>query len=212
MDLQEYFQDVQDESQRNLNRRITNDWVDRLLRMYAKPTIAMVNGHCFGGAFTIVASCDFAIAADDAEFGLSEVNWGALPAGMVGKAIATLMPYRAALYYAMTCERFDGRKAAELQFVNRSVPREQLHVEVMALARRLKALNQAALRSTKEAFKQVVDMNYEQAFWWLMAKSNELQWRHAGARRGPDGIQPFLEKQYRPGASSFTDIDSDDNA
>ena len=36
----------------------------------------MVNGYCFGGAFTQLFSCDFAIAAEDAIFGLSEVNWG----------------------------------------------------------------------------------------------------------------------------------------
>jgi hypothetical protein len=46
-------------------------------------------------------------------------------------------------------------------------------------------------------------MNYEQAYWWLMAKSNELHWRHAGAGRGQDGIQGFLDKTYRPVDASF---------
>ena len=48
----------------------------------AKPTIAMVNGWCFGGAFTPLVSCDLAIAAEEAIFGLSEINWGIIPAGM----------------------------------------------------------------------------------------------------------------------------------
>ena len=43
----------------------------------------MVNGFCFGGGFTQVCACDFAIASDDAIFGLSEVNWGILPGGIV---------------------------------------------------------------------------------------------------------------------------------
>ena len=105
-----------------------------MLRMFPKPTIAMVNGHCFGGAFTIVASCDFALAADEAVFGLSEVNWGALPAGLVSKVAATLMPYRDALYFAMTGKSFDGRRAAEVRLVNESVPAARLREEVMALA------------------------------------------------------------------------------
>jgi trans-feruloyl-CoA hydratase/vanillin synthase len=41
----------------------------------------MVNGWCFGGAFTPLVACDLAIAADEATFGLSEVNWGIIPAG-----------------------------------------------------------------------------------------------------------------------------------
>jgi trans-feruloyl-CoA hydratase/vanillin synthase len=206
MDLKEYFYDLKDnEYQRNLNRRLASDWCDRMLRLFPKPTIAMVNGYCFGGAFTIVASCDFAIAAHDAIFGLSEVNWGGLPAGLVSKVIGSMMAYRDALYYALTGETFDGKRAAEIKFVNRSVPREQLLEEVTELARHLTSLDAAALRATKEAFKQVVDMSYEQAYWYLMAKSNELQWRHLKLGHGGEGIEKFVAKEYRPGFGSFTE-------
>ena len=50
---------------------------------YVKPTIAMVNGWCFGGAFTPLVACDLAIAAEEATFGLSEINWGIIPGGNV---------------------------------------------------------------------------------------------------------------------------------
>ena len=60
-------------------RRDANHWQWRLLRTYAKPTIAMVNGWCFGGAFTPLCACDLAVAADEATFGLSEINWGIPP-------------------------------------------------------------------------------------------------------------------------------------
>ena len=43
----------------------------------------MVNGWCFGGAFTPLVACDLAIAAEEAQFGLSEINWGIMPAGRV---------------------------------------------------------------------------------------------------------------------------------
>lgn len=206
MDLKEYFHDLKNaDAQRNINRRIANEWCDRMLRMFPKPTIAMVNGYCFGGAFTIVASCDFAIASDDAVFGLSEVNWGGLPAGLVSKIIGTMMPYRDALYFAMTARTFDGKKAAEVRFINQSVPPANLHDEVMSLARHLATLDEAALRATKEAFKQVVDMTYDQAYWFLMSKSNELQWRHQRAGQGGEGIEKFLSKEYRPGLGSYTD-------
>ena len=55
-----------------------------------KPTIAMVNGWCFGGAFTPLIACDLAIAAEDAMFGVSEINWGIIPGGVVSKAVSTV--------------------------------------------------------------------------------------------------------------------------
>lgn len=206
-DLKEYFKDTEDDPyERNLNRRISNDWRDRILRMFPRPTIAMVNGYCFGGAFTIVAACDFAIAAEDATFGLSEVNWGAIPGGLVSKVISTQMAYRDALYYAMTGERFDGRRAAEIRFVNRAVPADELRGEVMGLAERLAGMDAAALHATKVAFKQVIDMDHEQAYWWLASKSTELSLAQARDQQGGEGIDRFLSKQYRPGMGSFTDV------
>ena len=78
----------------------------------------MVNGWCLGGAFTPLIACDLAIAAEDARFGLSEINWGIIPAGNVSKAVSEVLGARAALYYIMTGETFDGRKAVSLGLVN----------------------------------------------------------------------------------------------
>src|SRR5262245_30805385 len=101
MDLKEYFRAV-DAAPEHVQRRVRRDsarWQWRLLRSYAKPTIAMVNGWCFGGAFTPVCACDLAIAADEATFGLSEINWGIPPGGVVSKALAETVGPRAALYF-----------------------------------------------------------------------------------------------------------------
>src|SRR5690606_40984504 len=70
----------------------------------ALPIFAMVNGWCFGGAFTPLVACDLAIAAEEAIFGLSEINWGILPAGNVTKAVTETMGLRNALYYVMRSE------------------------------------------------------------------------------------------------------------
>jgi trans-feruloyl-CoA hydratase/vanillin synthase len=56
------------------------------LRWFQKPTIAMVNGWCFGGGYGPLYACDLAIAADEAQFALSEINWGILPGGAAAKA------------------------------------------------------------------------------------------------------------------------------
>ena len=207
-DLKEYFAELEDnEAERRRIGRIGQDWRDRILRMFPKPTIAMINGYCFGGAFTIVCSCDFAFAAEDATFGLSEVNFGNLPGGLVSKVISGVLAYRDAVYYAMTGEPFDAKRAAEIKLINKAVPAAELREETWRLARKLAGMDAAALRITKEALKQVATMDQEQAYYWLMAKSNELKWRHANEGRGGDGVQRFLEKQYRPGLQSFTETE-----
>ena len=83
-DIRLYFRGTEaDPAMRAKARRASNQWRWQKLSTFPKPTIAMVNGFCFGGAFTQVCACDFAVAADDATFGLSEVNWGILPGGIV---------------------------------------------------------------------------------------------------------------------------------
>src|SRR5262245_64008293 len=82
-----------------------------LLSQFPKPTIAMVHGYAFGGAFTQLCACDFAIAAEDATFGLSEVNWGIIPGGLVSWNLADMLSPRHALYYAVTGDTLDGKRA-----------------------------------------------------------------------------------------------------
>src|SRR5215470_4145 len=116
MDLKEYFRENDGKSElvQERIRRDASQWQWKLLRFYNKPTIAMVNGWCFGGAFSPLVACDLAISADEATFGLSEVNWGIPPGGVVSKSVVAAMKLRDAMYYVMTGETFDGRKAAAM--------------------------------------------------------------------------------------------------
>src|SRR5580698_4983952 len=129
-DIKLYFRaNAGDAAARHKLRRASNNWRWQKLSTFPKPTIAMVNGYCFGGAFTQVTACDIALAADDAMFGLSEVNWGILPGGIVSWNVAQTMNYRDALYYAMTGDSFDGKQAKQMGFVNFSYPKEKLREE-----------------------------------------------------------------------------------
>ena len=93
MDIKEYFREVDKATPVGVMRvqRDSMGWQWRRLMFFPKPTIAMVNGWCFGGAFTPLVSCDLAVAADEAIFGLSEINWGIIPAGNVMRAVAEKM-------------------------------------------------------------------------------------------------------------------------
>jgi len=205
MDLKEYFREVEAAPPhvQVRARRESAEWQWRRLIRFSKPTIAMVNGWCFGGAFTPLVCCDLAIAAEDAQFGLSEVNWGIPPGGLVSRALAETVSTRDALYFIMTGELFDGRKAAEMRLVNEAVPRDELVARTTELARRLGALNPAVVAAAKTGFRQVRLMSWEAAEDYLYAKLDAAT-GHDPEQGKQEGLAQFLdEKSFRPGLGAY---------
>lgn len=205
MDLRGYFgaTDSLSDIERMRIYRVNGTWQWRRLLYYPKPTIAMVNGWCFGGAFTPVIACDMAIAAEEATFGLSEINWGIIPAGVVSKAVSVVMNQRAALYYVMTGENFSGAKAASMGLVTEAVPRARLRERTREVAKTLLGKNPTALRTAKVAFKLSSEMTWEQAADYLTAKSDQMIL--VDPERGREqGMKQFLDdKTYRPGLGAY---------
>ena len=205
MDLKEYFRETDGKSDvfQEKMRRDCSQWQWKLLRFYNKATIAMVNGWCFGGAFSPLVACDLAIAADEAVFGLSEINWGIPPGNLVSKAVADTMGHRAALYYVMTGETWTGKQAAEMGLVNKSVPRAQLRDEVKALAGKLLEKNPAVLRYAKHGFKRCRELNWEQNEDYLYAKVDQSNGRDPEQGRA-QGLKQFLDdKTIKPGLQTY---------
>ena len=209
MDLKEYFREV-DAGPELLQEKIRRDacqWQWKLLRMYSKPTIAMVNGWCFGGGFSPLVACDLAIAADEAVFGLSEINWGIPPGNLVSKAMADTVGHRQALYYIMTGETFTGTEAAAMGLVNKSVPREQLRAETVALAAKLLEKNPVVLRVAKHGFKRCRELTWEQNEDYLYAKLDQAQLRDPENGR-EEGLRQFLDqKSIKPGLQTYKRAD-----
>lgn len=205
MDLKEYFRETDNEGDafKMRIREETANWQQRKLRFYAKPTIAMVNGYTFGGAFTPLTSCDFAIAADDATFGLSEVNWGIIPGGNVTKVVLDTMGHRNGLYYAMTGETFNGKQAAEMGLINESVPADKLKARVVELAKVLMQKDPVVLRAAKEVFKRVPSMDWDTANDYIYSKNDASNLRSSGEfRKG--AMKAFLDdKKLRPGLQTY---------
>jgi feruloyl-CoA hydratase/lyase len=205
MDFKEYFREV-DQAAEIVQEKIRRDastWQWKLLRMYAKPTIAMVNGWCFGGGFSPLVACDLAIASESAVFGLSEINWGIPPGNLVSKALADTVGQRKALEYIMTGETFTGKQAAEMGLVNRAVPLEKLREETIALARVLASKNPVVLRAAKHGFKRCRELTWEQSEDYLYAKLDQAQLRDPEHGR-EKGLKQFLdEKSIKPGLESY---------
>ncbi|MGD0025603.1 MAG: p-hydroxycinnamoyl CoA hydratase/lyase [Xanthobacteraceae bacterium] len=204
MDLKLYFRELENKPAERIRAEwVTHQWRWYRLWNFPKPTIAMVNGFCMGGAFTQLIACDFAFAAEDAKFGLSEVNWGILPGGLVSKVLQVCLGYRDALYCSLTGELFDGKKAEEIRLINKAVPAADLRKTTEEFARRFLKLNPETLRATKQGLKAVRDMDFGQAHEYLMAKTGELRARDK-ENGYSQGIKQFVDdKSFKPGLGAY---------
>ncbi|MEO8112837.1 MAG: p-hydroxycinnamoyl CoA hydratase/lyase [Phenylobacterium sp.] len=203
MDLKEYFRETEARglaATRQSQREAYAWW--RRLRWFQKPTIAMVNGWCFGGGYGPLYACDLAIAADEAQFGLSEINWGILPGGGATKVAVELLSMRDAMYHALTGELIDGRKAAEWRLVNESVPLARLEARVIELCKVLIGKNPVALKAAKDAVRRVREMTYENAEDYLIRAQEAANFFDNEGRK--EGIRQFIdEKSYKPGLGAY---------
>ena len=199
MDLKQFFVELKDNPP-EFDRifRIATEWRSRTLRHYPKPTIAMINGYCFGGAFSIVEGCDLAFAAKEATFGLSEINFKHYPGGSVSKSLANLLRPRDALFYAMTGRTFNGDRAAEIGLVNAAYPLAELNKEVVALAQEIASKDPDALAACKDGYRFSLEMSADAALNFAAAKSDQLSLRQKDSWRS-EGIGDFLQGKYRPG-------------
>ena len=203
MDLKEYFRETEAQGLAGVrhSQREAYAWWERL-RWYQKPTIAMVNGWCFGGAYGPLFACDLAFAAEDAQFGLSEINWGILPGGGATKIAREFLSYRRAMYHALMGETIDGRTAAEWGLVNEALPREKLEERVIAVAKTLLEKNPVALKAAKDAIRRVGEMTYDNAEDYLIRAQEAANFFDNEGRK--EGIHQFIdEKSYKPGLKAY---------
>jgi len=200
MDLKEYFRANDHNPEGQYRAWMANKrWQWECITNCRKPTIAMVHGFCFGGAFVPLCACDLAIAADEATFGLSEINWGIIPGGLVSKVVADMMSTRDGMFYAMTGRTFNGKEAAAMKLVNMSVPVADLRKETIKLAQELMEKPPVPLAFTKQALRYVGTMDVPAAYEYLAVKNQAL--RFVDQKRSRDqGIEKFIDKkEYRPG-------------
>ncbi|HEX8302821.1 p-hydroxycinnamoyl CoA hydratase/lyase [Sphingomonas sp.] len=203
MDLKEYFRETEAlglAGTRKAQRESYGWW--RRLRWYQKPTIACVNGWCFGGGYGPLFACDLAFAAEEAQFGLSEINWGILPGGGATKVAVELMPFRKAMYHAMMGENIDGKTAAEWGLVNEALPLIALKTRVTEVAQVLLKKNPVALKATKDAVRRVSTMSYDDAEDYLIRAQEAANSYDNEGRK--EGLRQFIdEKSYKPGLGAY---------
>lgn len=165
---------------------------ETLYKLYSipKPTVAMVNGTAIGGGNGFLSACDIAVAAEEAQFGLSEVKIGLVPAAISPFVIRKIGESRAREYF-LTGKRFPARKAEEIGLVNQVVPREKLEETVEDLVGLLLTSGPEALANCKELIFQVSRMSLEEVKEFTARMIANLRI----SEEGQEGMASFLEKR-----------------
>src|SRR5436189_1874676 len=102
----------------------TFEAVQRLNRLPI-PTVALVQGGCFGGGTGVISACDVVIAADNALFSITEVRWG-LTAAIIIPQLCDALAVRQLRRYALTAERFGAGEALRIGLAHQVVPLDRL--------------------------------------------------------------------------------------
>jgi methylglutaconyl-CoA hydratase len=165
----------------------------RRLNYLDRPSVARVNGAAFGGGVGLVACCDIAIAADDAEFGLTESRLGLAPA-VISPYVLRCIGERHARRYFISGERFTARQAQAIGLVHEAVPADALDQRVDALIGELLKAGPAALRSCKRLAFSVAGHDRD-AQLALDQQAARLIAALRVSAEGQEGLTSFLEKR-----------------
>lgn len=163
----------------------------RVLYRCEKPTIARVQGDAYAGGMGLVAACDVAVAVDTANFCLSEVRLGLIPATISPYVIRAMGP-RAAHRYFLTAERFGAAEAHRIGFVHEVVPAERLDATVNAIAQSFVAAGPAAIKACKALVQDVAGEEIDNG---LIERTVQGIADIRASEEGREGIQSFLGKR-----------------
>ncbi|MCC5968468.1 MAG: enoyl-CoA hydratase [Pararhodobacter sp.] len=164
--------------------------VMQLIPALPQPVIAQVHGIATAAGCQLVASCDMAVAASDARFGVNGVNIG-LFCSTPMVALTRNLSRKAAFEMLTTGQFIPATRALELGLINRTAPPEDLEAETMALAQTVAAKLGAAVRIGKRAFYDQINLPLDQAY----ALTGQVMVENMLERDTDEGIQAFIEKR-----------------
>ncbi|MBA1228765.1 gamma-carboxygeranoyl-CoA hydratase [Pseudomonas viridiflava] len=175
------------------------------------PTLAVVQGAAFGGALGLISCCDMAIAAEDAQFCLSEVRIGLAPA-VISPFVVQAIGERAARRYALTAERFSAQRAEQIGLIAEHWPLSQLESQTDHWIDNLLLNSPQAMRASKDLLREVGNGELTPA---LRRYCESAIARIRTSPEGQEGLRAFLGKrspswqvQPRQGAAHEQDSQS----
>jgi enoyl-CoA hydratase/carnithine racemase len=155
-----------------------------------KPVIAEVHGVATAAGCQLVATCDLAVAAEDARFATPGVNIG-LFCSTPMVALTRAVGRKAAMEMLLTGKLIDAETAQAIGLVNRVVPRESLRDAVDDLAREIAGKSALVVKIGKEAFYRQAELDLAAAYRYAA----EVMTTNMLARDAGEGIDAFLAKR-----------------
>ena len=165
--------------------------VFRRFEVSDKPTIGAINGWALGGGTELLLTLDIRLVAEEAKLGLPEINLGLFPGAGGSQRIIRQIPLCQAKELMFTGNQITAEKAVALGLCNRTVPRESLMSETMALAEQIAQKSPLTLKLLKRALRDGAEMPlgaalaHEQAIIGLVLDSKDAH----------EGCSAFLEKR-----------------
>ncbi len=156
-----------------------------------KPTVARIQGDVYAGGTGLVAACDMAVAVDTAQFCLSEVRIGLIPA-TISPYVVRAMGARAAHRWFLTAERFSAAEAHRIGFIHEAVPADQLDARVHALTAALVGAGPHAVRACKRLLHDVAGQEITPG---RVQRTVEGVADIRASDEGREGVKSFLEKR-----------------
>lgn len=163
----------------------------RRLAQCPKPTVARIQGSAYGGGVGLIACCDIAIATFDAEFSLTEVKLGLIPAVISPHVIAAIGE-RHARRYMLTAERFSATEANRIGLLHEIVTDATLDVEVGKIVEALLQNGPTALAECKALIAAVAGQPLSPE---VIEDTAQRITRLRSSSEGREGMNAFLEKR-----------------
>ena len=155
-----------------------------------KPVIAAVQGTATAAGCQLVATCDLAVAADDARFCTPGVNIG-LFCSTPMVALTRNVPRKRAMEMLLLGELIDAQRAADWGLVNRVVPGERVRIEALEMARQIASKSPLTVAIGKRTFYDQIERPVAEAY-DLAAR---VMVDNLMARDAAEGISAFVEKR-----------------
>lgn len=158
---------------------------------FAKPILAMINGHCLGGGCELAMACDIRIASERAQLGQPEINIGIIPGGGGSQRLPRLVGLGKAMQLILTGDRIPAAEAFRIGLVDQVVPHDELAARTMELANKIAEKSPVAVRLAKEAVKASTrlpldqGLRFEQGLFAIVFSTHDKE----------EGVRAFLEKR-----------------
>lgn len=165
--------------------------VFNLVENLGKPVIAAVNGYALGGGCELALACHIRIAAENAKFGQPEVNLGIIPGYGGTQRLARLIGKGRAMELILTGDQVDAQEALRIGLVNKVVPQSELMKTAEAIAQKIIAKGQVAIRLALKAVNMTEETNLTDG----QALEASLFGVCCGSEDFKEGTKAFLEKR-----------------